>query len=110
MAVNSKMNVKQFGLWIEEQCGAQCRQSPVRTDCVINIDHIKPGRFAALYAVDSRTGLLVFELADTFPSEAAAYQALRDESSPAHPPLFYSDWVCVQYLNDKSAEVEEFAI
>ena len=48
---------KQFGLWIEEQAGAQCRQGKGRTDCVINIKHIEPGRFAALYVVDSPTGL-----------------------------------------------------
>jgi hypothetical protein len=110
MAINNKMNAKQFGLWIEEQAGAQYRQSPGRTDCVINIDHIEPGRFAALYAVDSRIGLLVLELAETFASETAAWQALRDENSQAHPPLFYSDWVGVQFLTDKTAQVERLAI
>lgn len=66
MAKKSKMNAKQFGLWIEDQAGAQCRQGKCRTDCVINIDHIEPHHFAALYAVDSPTGLLVVELAGHF--------------------------------------------
>lgn len=110
MAKTSKMNAKQFGLWIEEQAGAQCRQGKGRTDCVINIDHIEPGKVAALYAVDSPTGLLVVELADSFASEAAAWQALQDESSPAHPPRFYKEWVDEQYLTDKTAHVERFQI
>ncbi|MDD3889924.1 MAG: hypothetical protein PHR65_08385 [Syntrophomonadaceae bacterium] len=40
MAKTSKMNAKQFGLWVEEQAGAEYRQGKGRTDCVINIDHI----------------------------------------------------------------------
>ena len=110
MAKNNKMNAKQFGLWIEEQTGAQCRPGKGRIDCVVNIDHIEPGRFAALYTVDSPTGLLVVELADSFASEAAAWQALLDESSPAHPPRFYTEWVGEQYLTDKTAQVERLAI
>ena len=110
MAKNSNMNAKQFGLWIEEQVGAQCRQETGRTDCVVNIDHIEPGRFAALYAVDSPTGLLVVELADSVASEAAAWQALQDENSPLHPPKIYTEWVDEQYLTDKTAQVERLAI
>ena len=110
MAKTSKMNAKQFGLWIEEQAGAECRQGKNRTDCVINIDHIEPGHFAALYAVDSPTGLLVVELADSFASKAAAWQALQDLNSPTHPPRFYTEWVSEQYLTDKTAQVERLAI
>jgi hypothetical protein len=104
------MNAKQFGLWIDEQAGAQCRLGPGRAECVINIDHIEPDHFAALYAVDSPTGLLVVELADSFASEAAAWQAIQDEHSPAHPPRFYTEWVGEQYLTDKTAQVERLAI
>lgn len=110
MAKNNKMNAKQFGLWIEEKAGAQYRLGKDRADCVINIDHIEPDHFAALYAVDSPTGLLVVELADSFPNEAAAWQALQDESSPAHPPRVYTEWVFEQYLTDKTAQVEQLAI
>lgn len=110
MAINNKMNAKQFVLWIEDHAGAQCRQGASRIDSVINIDHIEPGHFAALYAIDSRTGLLVVELAEIFASETAAWKALQDETSPAHPPLPYSDWVGVQYLTDKSAQVERLVI
>jgi len=110
MAKISKMNAKQFALWIEEQAGGQCRQGKGRTDCVINIDHIEPGMFAAIYSVDSPTSLLVVELADSFASEAAAWQALQDESSPHHPPRFYTEWVGEQYLTDKTAHIERLAI
>jgi len=106
----NKMNAKQFGLWIEEQAGAQCRQGKNRTDCVINIDYIEPGKFAALYAIDSPTGLMVVELADNFAGKAAAWQALQDESTPAHPPRFYTEWAGEQYLTDKTAQVERLAI
>jgi len=110
VAKNSKMNAKQFALWIEEQAGAQCRQGKSRIECVINIDNIEPNHFAALYAVDSPTGLLVVELADCFASEAIAWQALQDESRPAHPPRFYTEWVGEQYLTDKTAQVERLEI
>lgn len=110
MAKKVKMNAKQFGLWIEENAGAKYRLGQGRTDCVVNIDHIEPGKFATLFAVDSSTGLLVVELADSFASEALAWHALDDESSPAHPPRFYAEWVGEQYLTDKPAQVERFEI
>jgi len=110
MAKKVKINAKQFGLWIEEQAGAELRLGPGRTDCVVNIDHIEPGKFAALYAVDSATGLVVVELVSSFVSEDQAWQALQDESSPAHPPRFYAEWVGEQYLTDKTAQVEQLEI
>jgi len=110
MATNSKMTAKQFGLWIEEQAGAGYRLGQGRTDCVVNIDHIEPGKFVALYSVESPTGLLVVEMADIFASETAAWQALDYESSPAHPPRLYKEWVNEQYLTDKTAHVERMEI
>jgi hypothetical protein len=110
MAEKVKMNAKQFGLWIEENAGAKFRLEPGRTNCVINIDRIEPGKFAALCAVDSATGLVVVELADSFASEDQAWQAIEDESRPAHPPRFYTEWVGEQYLTDKTARVEKLEI
>lgn len=110
MAKNTKMNAQQFGLWIEEQAGAQCRLNKSRMECVLNIDHIEPGHFAALYAVSSSTGLLVVELSDSFPSESKAWRALDDDSSPAYPPKFYKEWMSEQYLTDKTARVERLVI
>ncbi len=104
------MNAKQFGLWIEDKAGAKYRLTPGRTECVIDINHIEAGRFAALIAVDSSTGLLVVELVDSFANEDQAWQALQDSSSPAHPPRFYSEWVDEQYLTDKTARVERLEI
>lgn len=104
------MTTHQFALWMEEQAGASCRVYPGRTECVIDIGHIEPGRFAALYAVDSSTGLLVVELADNFVSETDAWRAIEAESSPALPPRFYDEWVGEQYLTDKNAQVEHLSI
>jgi hypothetical protein len=88
------------------QAGAKCRLGSGRTDCVININNIEPGKFAALYAVDSSTVLLVVELADSFASEDQAWQAIDDANSPAHPPRLYAEWLGEQYLTDKTAHVE----
>jgi hypothetical protein len=110
VAKNNKMTAKQFALWMEEQTGASCRSFPGRTECVIDIGHIESGRFAALYAVDSSTGLLVVELADSFASEAEAWRAIETESSSALPPRFYDEWVKEQYLTDRSAQVEQLSI
>ncbi|MDD4803283.1 MAG: hypothetical protein PHF24_10175, partial [Syntrophomonas sp.] len=93
-----------------EQGGAQCRLEQSRIECVLNIEHIEPGHFAALYAVQSTNGLLGVELADSVTSEAAAWQALQDDSSPAHPPRFYKEWVVEQYLTDKTAQVERLEV
>ncbi|PKM76183.1 MAG: hypothetical protein CVU90_13850 [Firmicutes bacterium HGW-Firmicutes-15] len=110
MAKKVKMNSKQFGLWIEEKAGAKFRLGPGRTDCVVNIDHIEPGKFASLYAIDSATGLVVVELVDSFANEDEAWQAIEDASSPAHPPRFYTEWMGEQYLTDKTAHVERFKL
>ncbi|MEQ8176515.1 MAG: hypothetical protein ABRQ26_15800 [Syntrophomonadaceae bacterium] len=110
MVKNNKMNAQQFALWIEEQAGASCRVSPGRTECVIDIEHIESGRYAALYAVDSSTGLLVVELADNFADEAEAWKAIETESSPVLSPRFYDEWVREQYLTDKNAQVECLSI
>ncbi|MEN6384719.1 MAG: hypothetical protein ABFD79_05940 [Phycisphaerales bacterium] len=110
MAKNNKMNAQQFAIWMEEQAGASCRVYPGRTECVIDIGHIEPGRFAALYAVDSSTGLLVVELADSFANETEAWGAIETESSPALPPRFFDEWVGEQYLTDKNAQVEFLSI
>ena len=112
MANNKKkmMSAIQFGLWIEEQAGAKCRPNKSRMECILNIDHIEPGRFAALYAASSSTGLLVVELSETFASEAEAWRALEDHSSPTYGPKFFKEWMDEQYLTDKSARVEKLRI
>lgn len=110
MAKNNKMNAQQFALWMEGQAGANCRVYPGRTECVIDIEHIEPGRFAALYAVDSVTGLFVVELADNFADQAKAWMAIETESSPVLSPRFFDEWVEEQYLTDKNAQVEQLSI
>lgn len=109
MAKSNKMNIQQFREWIERQ-GGSCQVGKGRLECVIDIDHIEPGNFAALNAVPSPSGLLVVELAEYFPSEAAAWQALQDESSLAHPAQLCTEWMKEQYLTDKSARVERLVI
>ncbi|MEN6463057.1 MAG: hypothetical protein ABFC94_17025 [Syntrophomonas sp.] len=44
---------------------------------------IGPAGFAALYAVDSSTGLLLIDLTDNFAREANALIPIKTESSPA---------------------------
>jgi len=110
MVKNNKMTAKQFALWMEEQAGASCRVSPGRTECVIDIEHIEPGRYAALYAVDSYNGLLVVELEDSFASEAEAWSAIETENSPTLSPRVFDEWVGEQYLTDKSAQVERLSV
>ncbi len=53
-----------------------------RTECVVDIDHIEPGRFAAVFAVDSSTDLLVVELTDDFASEDQAWQSQGSSAFP----------------------------
>ncbi|MEQ8235192.1 MAG: hypothetical protein ABRQ23_00265 [Syntrophomonadaceae bacterium] len=77
---------------------------------VIDITHIEPRHFAALFAVPSPSGVKVIELAEYFPSEAAAWAALQDESSPTHPAVPVVEWMREQYLTDKNARVEKLQI
>ncbi|NMC14552.1 MAG: hypothetical protein GYA34_16900 [Chloroflexi bacterium] len=109
MTKSKNLNTQQFRSWIEEK-GAICRVEKVRLQCVIDIDHIEPGNFAALYAVPAPPGLHIIELAEYFPSEAAAWEALQDDSSPAHPAAPVLEWIKEQYLTDKSARVERLLI
>jgi len=47
-----KMDAKRFRAWIEGK-GALVRVNNNRLECVIDIDHIEPGHFAALYLIHS---------------------------------------------------------
>ncbi len=104
-----KMSLQQFGPWLQEKAGAGYRSETDRTNCVASIDHVEPGCFAALYAVNSVDGLVVVELADSFESEAAAWKALAGDYE-TYPPVLFDDWVGQQYLTDKTARVERFEI
>ncbi len=102
-----KMTLQQFGPWLQEKAGAEYRSEKDRTVCVASIDHVEPGCFAALYAVNTADGLMVVELAGSFTSEAAAWEALAGESD-TYPPVLFDEWVRQQYLTDKTARVERF--
>lgn len=102
-----KMTLQQFGPWLQEKAGAEYRSENGRTICVTNIDHVEPGCFAALYAVSTVDGLAVVELAGSFPSEAAAWEAMANEDE-TYLPVLFDDWVGQQYLTDKDAKVERF--
>ena len=103
------MSLQQFGPWLQEKAGAEYRSENGRTNCVASIDHVEPGCFAALYAVNSVDGLAVVELADCFNSEAAAWEALASDHE-TYPPVLFDDWVGQQYLTDKTARVERFEL
>jgi len=104
-----KMTLQQFGPWLQEKAGAEYRGAKDRTDCVTSIDHIEPGCFAALYAVNSVDGLVVVELAENFSDPAAAWEALANDQE-TYPPVLFDDWVEQQYLTDREAKVERFEI
>ena len=101
----NKMTLARFGSWLQEQCEALLCELPNRTECVISIEHIEPGCFAALFAVPADDGLLIFELCDYFPDTAAACQALGNHAE-TYPPLFFEEWAAQQYLTDHGATVE----
>lgn len=104
-----KMDAKRFRDWIEGK-GAMVRINNNRLECVINIDHIEPGHFAAFYLMHAVSDWLVVELAGYFAGEASAWAALQDEDSPTHSPKLCTDWMKEQYLTDKSARVERLAL
>ncbi|MEN6463428.1 MAG: hypothetical protein ABFC94_18930 [Syntrophomonas sp.] len=104
-----KMTLQQFGPWLEENAQAEYRRVNNRVDCVVSIDYIDPGKFVALYAVPSSSGLLIIELASSFDSKTEAWGALAG-GSEAYPPIFFSDWVGQQYLTDREAKVERFVL
>ncbi len=101
----NKLTIGDFVHWLHEKTGAHIKNWGARTECVISIDHIEPGCYAALYVMPTAEGLAVFELTDHFPSEDAAWEALSDDAE-TYPPEIFEDWVVHQYLTDKTARVE----
>lgn len=104
-----KMTLQQFGPWLQERTGAEIRATRDRIDGVLDIDHIEPGSYAALYVVNSANGLMVIELAGYFNSAAAAWEALNNISE-SYPPLIFEDWVEQQYLTDREARMERLEL
>jgi len=105
----NRMTMARFGPWLQEKTGAELKELPGRTECVVSIDHIEPGCFAALYVVPTANGLLVFELCGWFPDAAAAWQAIIDKDG-IYPPLLFEEWVGQQYLTDRHATVEKIKL
>lgn len=101
----SKMTLQKFGPWLHEKAGAEIRNREGRTDCVVDINHIEPGSFVALYAVNAVNGLAVVELAGYFKNVAAAWEALNNNCE-AYPPVLFDDWLEQQYLTNREATVE----
>lgn len=105
----NKMTLARFGPWLQDRCGVQLHELAGRLECVISIDHIEPGCFAALFAVPGSGGLLIFELCDRFPGEAAAWQSLADHGE-TYPPLLFEEWATQQYLTDRTATVKNLLL
>ena len=104
-----KMTMQEFGPWLQEKTGAKIMTWEDHTDCVVNIDHIDPGCFTALYVSPSIDGLAVFEMTDRFENEDDAWQALED-GAETYPPVLFEEWVGGQYLTDRNAKVEKLKI
>ncbi|MBP1761172.1 MAG: hypothetical protein H6Q64_714 [Firmicutes bacterium] len=107
--MKNKMTMAGFGPWLQEKTGAELKELPGRTECVVSIDHIEPGCFAALFVVTATNGLKVFELCGWFPDTAAAWQALACHGE-TYPPLLFEEWVTQQYLTDRKATVEKLTL
>ncbi|MEQ8201069.1 MAG: hypothetical protein ABRQ24_06590 [Syntrophomonadaceae bacterium] len=101
----SRMNILYFKIWIEEK-GASCRLGKAGLNCVLSVDHIEPGLWAALYAQQTPQGLMVAELSDYFATSEAAWQAVEDPASPTEPSRLFRDWEGEQYLTNRQARVE----
>ena len=101
-----KMTLMEFVPWLYEKTGAEIMNNSGRTECVVSIDHIEPGYFAALYVESTDQGLEVFELPGCFRNKDDAWQALSEDAE-TYPPEIFEDWVVHQYLTDHNAKVEK---
>lgn len=100
-----KINLQQFGTWLQEKTAAEIKSGQGRLDGVVSIDHIEAGSFLALYVIPSAHGLVVFELTGYFPDALAAWTAL-EQKSETYPPLLAEEWLEQQYIADRQARVE----
>ena len=105
----NKMTMERFGPWLQEKTGAELKELPGRMECVVNIDHIEPGCFAALFVMPASRWLMVFELCGWFQNAAAAWQGLANREA-TYPPLLFEEWVGQQYLTDRGATVERLKV
>ena len=109
MELKPKMTLAEVKAWLEDQ-GAICRVDQYRIKCVTEIDHLRPGYWAAFYLPLEGKEPSVVELNDRYPSESDAWQALEDHGFHAHRAQPFNEWVKEQYLLDKNARVERLEI
>ena len=107
----AKMTLPNLGLWLEGICQAERWISDETLYAVVNIDHIEPGAYAALYAEGNGKELTVTELTEYFPSPQAARFALeRKEAQDTQSALLLPDWLNSQFLTDRGAKVWQLFI
>lgn len=108
---NAKNNLtlEEAKAWLEEQ-GAICQVDRYRLKCVAEIDHIRPGYWAAFYLPLETKEVSVVELADRFPGENDAWQGLEDHGFHAHRAQPFKAWLSEQYILDRDAKVERLEI
>lgn len=109
MQVKNKMTLAEVKAWLEEQ-GAVCRVDQYRIKCVADIDHIRPGYWAAFYLPLVAKEISVIELTDRYPSKQDAWQALEDHGFRAHRAQPFNVWLTEQYILDRNARVERLEI
>lgn len=102
----TKMNILYFKVWIEAR-GAVCRLGPGGMDCLLAVDHIEPGLWAGLKAIQKARELMIVELSDYFSTPEEVWKALDDPASSAEAPRRFEEWVGEQYLADPQARVEK---
>ncbi|MEQ8200390.1 MAG: hypothetical protein ABRQ24_03090 [Syntrophomonadaceae bacterium] len=109
MRLKPKMTLAEVKAWLEEQ-GALCRVDRYRIKCVADIDHIRPGHWAAFYLPLEARENSVVELTDRYPSQTDAWQALEDHGFRAHRAQPFKVWLTEQYILDRNAKVERLEI
>lgn len=109
MELKPKMTLAEVKAWLEEQ-GVICRLDRYRIRCVTDIDHLRPGYWAAFYLPLEAKEPSVVELNDRYPSGTDAWQALEDHGFRAHRAQPFNSWLSEQYILDRNARVERLEI
>lgn len=105
----NNITLEEAKAWLEGQ-GVICRVDRYRLKCVAEIDHIRPGYWAAFYLPLEAKEVSVVELPDRFPGKDHAWQGLEDHGLHVHHARPFNAWLPEQYILDRDAKVERLEI
>jgi len=109
MKVKKDMNLVEVKAWLEER-GTICRVDRYRLKCVTEIDHIRPGYWAAFYLPLEAKKPAVVELPERCPGQTEAWQALEESGFRPDRARPFMDWLAEQYILDREAKVERLEL